>query len=597
MSPEAPRSRLKDCSAGALLFLVLLAIYWKGALWSVSDSRYMVLLSETLLRDKTFALDAHVKPPLDPAEFPGPRHDGELPYQLARINGRIVYSYPNGTAVLSLPVVWLCNLSGRSVIGPDGRYRPEVEWRIQKIIACLLCAAFGALLFAIARQFLPPSPAWVAAFMAGICTPVFSSLSRAVWSDTWVVVLAAAALLLAVRAERGAPFHPLLAATLVSWAFFCRPTAAGPALALAGWTWLRRDRREFAWLAGAGAFWLLGFLVWSRTVLGEWLPSYYRQGLSPAALPAGLAAQWLSPSRGMLVFSPVLLVAGWLGVRAWRAHLQRPLLSLCAAAIASVALPTAAYPTWWGGHSYGPRLLAGLVPWLALPGIIGWASLGGAAGKARRIALAALLAAGALSAAIHYQGAHNLFTAFWNGRPQDIDAVPGRAWDWRAPQFLAGILPSRLPEEFPSAVGTVEAWSDDSEPYFHDGWWGSDGDRRWSASSTASLLLRRPAGPPGDARLRLWLEPLVVGAKIPRQRVRVFVNDAPVAEREFTSPDPVEWEILAPAAVLQVNNRIRFDLPDAVSPKKRHAGGDRRQLGIALTRFSFEPSSGGQPAP
>jgi hypothetical protein len=40
---------------------------------------------------------------------------------------------------------------------------------------------------------------------------------------------------------------------------------------------------------------------------------------------------------------------------------------------------------------------------------------------------------------MHAQGALNSETSAWNGYPINIDVEPVRVWDWRRPQFLAGI--------------------------------------------------------------------------------------------------------------------------------------------------------------
>jgi hypothetical protein len=42
--------------------------------------------------------------------------------------------------------------------------------------------------------------------------------------------------------------------------------------------------------------------------------------------------------------------------------------------------------------------------------------------------------------AINARGALSWETALWNGRP-NIELHPERVWDWRAPQFLAGLIP------------------------------------------------------------------------------------------------------------------------------------------------------------
>jgi hypothetical protein len=45
------------------------------------------------------------------------------------------------------------------------------------------------------------------------------------------------------------------------------------------------------------------------------------------------------------------------------------------------------------------------------------------------------------SAFINTRGATSHATWLWNMRPLEIDQHPERLWDWRQPQFLAGMLP------------------------------------------------------------------------------------------------------------------------------------------------------------
>jgi hypothetical protein len=115
---------------------------------------------------------------------------------------------------------------------------------------------------------------------------------------------------------------------------------------------------------------------------------------------------------------------------------------------------------WWGGWSYGPRLSTDLIPWFVLLAILSLrsfrddivrASIGEGPGKARLrrrdralVALASVLLV--LGVAINARGALSKKTERWNGSlngSPNIDAHPERVWDWRAPQFLAGLIPRR----------------------------------------------------------------------------------------------------------------------------------------------------------
>jgi hypothetical protein len=102
----------------------------------------------------------------------------------------------------------------------------------------------------------------------------------------------------------------------------------------------------------------------------------------------------------------------------------KPLVAVFSGAILLHWLVVAAFPHWWGGHSYGPRLLVDTVPFFA-----GLAALGLAGARRARswAALAAILLA--LSLAIQAAGALSLAPHVWNLLPTDIDKTPARLWE------------------------------------------------------------------------------------------------------------------------------------------------------------------------
>jgi hypothetical protein len=88
---------------------------------------------------------------------------------------------------------------------------------------------------------------------------------------------------------------------------------------------------------------------------------------------------------------------------------------------------------WWGGYSYGPRLLTDVLPGLF---VLLCVALSEAVKQRFRAARAALLALGTLSFGINtLQGLYNPAVKRWNAEPS-IDRRPELVFDWRYPQFL-----------------------------------------------------------------------------------------------------------------------------------------------------------------
>ncbi len=158
-------------------------------------------------------------------------------------------------------------------------------------------------------------------------------------------------------------------------------------------------------------------------------------------------------TRGLFVFVPALFFVAYLVVRYWPRLSHRSLAVLAIAVIVVHELTLTGDAKWWGGYSYGPRLSTDLVPWFVLLAILGLraflddsrdaAAMSSQARAlpllSRRVALAGgalLLAAGIF---INARGALSPATFYWN-RWVDVDRHPERVWDWRSPQFLAGMI-------------------------------------------------------------------------------------------------------------------------------------------------------------
>jgi hypothetical protein len=88
----------------------------------------------------------------------------------------------------------------------------------------------------------------------------------------------------------------------------------------------------------------------------------------------GLAGLLISPYRGIVWFVPLIVPAVLLLPRAWR---RAPAEVALAVGVAVVTLATyAAWWTWWGGYTWGPRFLLPALPLLVLSIPLAWPALG-----------------------------------------------------------------------------------------------------------------------------------------------------------------------------------------------------------------------------
>src|SRR5262249_32443332 len=156
---------------------------------------------------------------------------------------------------------------------------------------------------------------------------------------------------------------PLLA-TLLSWMYFVRPNAAITVIAVSIFIFICHND-EFMMYAATGLAWLFAFIVYSQKVFGQLLPDYYLLGsaLDMNGWFVALVGCLISPSRGLFVFVPSTLFVIYMVARYWRTLPNRRVAFLSVGIICGQLIVVASWPEWWGGFSYGPRVLTDTIPW------------------------------------------------------------------------------------------------------------------------------------------------------------------------------------------------------------------------------------------
>jgi hypothetical protein len=434
----------RDVLIGLAIFVVTSLVFLASRVHQVGDSRYSMLLSQSLLEHGSFTLERYQIPGVERTESGYVK--AENLYQLELIDGHVYYIFPPGSSVLSMPYVALMKLFGFSAADADGNYNLEQDVKLQFILAAVLMAALACLFFFTSRLVLSVYWSVLVALGGAWGTQVWSTASRALWSDTWGILLLGLVIWMLLAAAAGKrALRPILLASLLAWLYFVRPTYAIPIFAITVYM-LKYHRRLFLWYALTGIIWLICFIAYSRYNYGQLLPNYYLASrLTFDHFTEALAGNLISPARGLLIYVPVLFFIFYLLAR-YRRHLAYPALVLLALSVMIVHwIAISGFPHWYGGHSYGPRLMTGVVPWLVLLSIFGLQAMLTArenqakvhrlkSWRTQKVLGSALLLA---SVIINALGATSHATALWNMRPVNVDEQPSRIWDWRHPQFLA----------------------------------------------------------------------------------------------------------------------------------------------------------------
>lgn len=160
----------------------------------------------------------------------------------------------------------------------------------------------------------------------------------------------------------------LLAGLCAGWAVACRPTNMIPIALLGFWCVITYRTRAWRFWAGCGII-LGGIGIANYLLYHRLLGGYAGQtSLFSQFDPLVLLALLFSPSRGLFLFSPFLLIITVSAIITLRTQ-WRTRAAFCLYAALALCGLYACWGPWAGGHSFGPRLLTetGLLLILAAP--------------------------------------------------------------------------------------------------------------------------------------------------------------------------------------------------------------------------------------
>ncbi len=415
----APRDRL----VAGLLGMAMFAVYnANGREIATYDSQPTKYAARELLLRGTLSLNYVV------GSAPGLAERSA--FVVAR-DGRFRSAYSPVPAILAATVTWPLWKTGALDIRA-----PRAPALMAALTASLLVSLAGSLVFLAARRTLSMSRALAVATGFGLGTGLWPTASQTLWQHETAIV----GLALAV--------YGLISLHLGAFGRYRGAAFVGIGLGLAGASRLQLAPAVIVLLIGlaVSSGWRTALLstiltativvpvlvanhLWFGTVLGagpvlEALHEKVHASSGSFSLSAeGFAGLLISPSRGLLIFSPVVLVTlaglrgmfkeGWRSPAAW-----------CLLAALSEFLLYGSYVVWWGGHTYGPRYMLDILPLLVPAAIMAMTTLRGRlAGSLASLALAWSVATAAL-------GAFTYPHERWNSTPADVDRHHERLWDW-----------------------------------------------------------------------------------------------------------------------------------------------------------------------
>jgi MFS family permease len=324
---------------------------------------------------------------------------------------------------------------------------------IAVLAASIMTSLSVALAYLIARTRTTRRRAILLAIGLGLGTGYWTTVSRTLWvHETAIFGLTIAVLALMGPEERLSVRRAAVAGAGLALAGTARPQLAPMIAVLLGTLFWRATWRSsliaVAIVGVACALLMIENYRWFGYALGpvsqmtavnnelHRTSSSFRLGLE------GFGGLLVSPSRGLFVFSPIVLIA-LAGVRLAIRESWRSPLRACALAAGAQYVLYSTYAVWWGGHTYGPRYMLDVMP-VMVPL---------AAAALEQIRFTALTR-GIVGTALAWSIAVSALGAFcypndqWNVDPDDVDRHHARLWSWSDTQIRRCLERGPSPQNF-----------------------------------------------------------------------------------------------------------------------------------------------------
>jgi 4-amino-4-deoxy-L-arabinose transferase-like glycosyltransferase len=310
-----------------------------------------------------------------------------VPYQYVLTNGHYASIFPIVTPILITPM-YLVHSFFITTFPAAINYTSLLA----KFSATILAALAGTFVYLIAKKLFKRKIALITTIIFAFGTLTWAISSQTLWQHGTSELLLAIALFCIVRNEIKPSFINITILGIASGLFlFNRPPDGLLLIPILYYIWRNRDQ----WLPFVGGALISGlpFLAYNLATFGNLFGGYGENlnmvvtGMgSPLAVLVHFAGLLISPSRGLFIYSPILLFGIWgfylvykketdnnqegtqkkkQNAGLFNKSIKSTLLIFIPCIIGTILIYSAFSP-WFGGWCFGPRFLIGFLPVLAI---------------------------------------------------------------------------------------------------------------------------------------------------------------------------------------------------------------------------------------
>jgi hypothetical protein len=267
-------------------------------------------------------------------------------------------------------------------------------------------------------------------------SPHFSTHYNALWSHNlqFIYILSALIIILSLRGTLLG-----LSAIPLAFAYITRPDSIVIILVFGIWI-MRKSFKSFILFSVLGGTVALLFMTYSWSLYGTLLPEYYAGSrLSAESFSHAIVGLLCSPNRGLFVAFPLSIFSFYtiFSLRNTSTYNKSTYIAFSIISIVYWIL-VAFFPRWWGGFSYGPRLLITTIPFMTLLLIPFLENIEQIHNSKKQFIILLFIICIGWGGFFQYRGVSTNDVYEWNAVP-NIDLNLSKIWSWKSMQVLHGI--------------------------------------------------------------------------------------------------------------------------------------------------------------
>lgn len=445
-------------------------------------------------------------------------YDWEQVWFFKEINGHYLSIYPIVIPVLttSLYIIPYIYLKSNNI--PFDMFNPAFAMTVplmEKLSASLIASISVVFVYLSLKELADKKTAAIVALIYAFATNTWTISSQALWQQGLVELLLAMSIFLVLRNERASSNKSFIFLGILSGLFIFNRPMDGILIIPVVYYVLALERGRFNYYAISAFLSSAPFLLYNLYFFGSLFGGYSDPvflkdfDIGPDMIYR-LLGLLISPSRGLFIYTPVMLLSifGYLKVTQISNRRIRIFLLILGLSCSILLFAYCAWIQWWGGGCYGPRLLTGMLPGLAIFLGLFIKSINLDFKNKKNIFLISILSLLLVwSIFVQFVGAFYYPNGNWDEGSNETEKL----WDWRDTQiksaFNAGMVSTgNCFENIRSYVALVHQESKSAYRIFPaNGWHGQEQwegvPSRWMEAN-ATLIVYSPSNRTANLSLR-----------------------------------------------------------------------------------------------